>query len=185
MKAATTDLKSDFLQWYEPIHPALTRYCSSRAWGFIETEDLVQEAVLATLQNFGRVRNKERLLGFMIGVVNNIIKNKLRRRKFRGEWDEKLMEKIESRITDPAIALDIHYLHKTLEQLPERQREALTLFEISGFSIREISVIQKSTEAATKTRLSRARKQLRKLLSEENSTMSLAQRLAIYTSILL
>lgn len=177
--------KQDFLIWYEPIHPALTRYCSSRAWGLMETEDLVQEAVLATLQNFHRVRDKEKLLGFMIGVVNNMIKNKLRRRKFRGTWDEKRMAQLESQITDPEVLLDIQYLHKTIEQLPERQREALTLFEISGFSIREISVIQQSTEAATKVRLSRSRKKLRELLDDKKSTMSISQRLAVYASILL
>ncbi|MFK7933234.1 MAG: RNA polymerase sigma factor [Saprospiraceae bacterium] len=180
----TTDTKQDFLHWYEPIHPALTRYCSSRAWGLMETEDLVQEAVLATLQNFSRVRDKEKLLGFMIGVVNNVIKNKLRRHKFRGAWDEQRMADLESKLGDPELLLDIQYLHKAIEQLPARQREALTLFEISGFSIREISVIQQSTEAATKMRLSRARKALRELLDDTKSTMSLSQRLAVYASVL-
>lgn len=174
----------DFLDWYQPIHEAFTRYCSSRAYALMETEDLVQEAVLATLQGFTRVEDKQKLLGYMIGVANNIVRNKRRRLKFRGEWNEKALEKLESQTESPEVALDIHYLLKTLEQLPEKQREAILLFEISGFSMKEISDIQDASLAATKTRISRGRKKLRELLSEEGSHLSVAQRLAIYASIL-
>jgi len=174
----------DFLKWYKPLHEGFTRFCSSRAFGIMETEDLVQESLLAGLQNFHRVEDKERLLAYLFSVAKNIIKNKKRRLKFKGAWDESVMEKLESRINDPEVALDIHYLHKAIEQLPEKQKEAIILFEISGFSTKEIAEIQESSIAAVKTRLSRARQQLKKLLSEENSPMSLAQRLAVYTSIL-
>ena len=174
----------EFLKWYEPLHEAFTRYCSSRACGLLETEDLVQESLLAVLSNFHKVEDKKRLLAYLFSVANNIVKNKKRRLKFHGNWDERVMEKLESRIQNPEIALDIHYLLKAIELLPARQKEALVLFEISGFNIREISIIQESSEAATKTRLSRARKKLAGLLSEDNPTMSLTQRLAIYASVL-
>jgi len=181
MKANT---HQEFLDWYQVIHQRFVRYCRTKGHGIMETEDLVQEAVLATLQGFYRIQNKEKLLSFMIGVVNNIIKNKLRRKKFSAELDERALEKLESQVTDPELALDIHYLHKAIQQLPEKQKEALLLFEISGFSIKEVSKIQDSSESATKTRLSRARKALKTLLSEEINSMSLSNRLAIYASIL-
>jgi len=174
-----------FLQLYEPVHERFVRYCSSQAYGILDTEDLVQEAVLITLGAFDRIQNQQKLLSFMIGVVNNIVKNKRRRRKFQAEWDEAILEKLEGQLQDPALALDIQYLLKALQQLPEKQQEAILLFEISGFSIREISEIQSSSESATKTRLSRARKQLRALLSEESGQLPLSKRLAIYASILL
>ena len=50
----------DFLKWYEPLHEGFTRFCSSRAFGVMETEDLVQESLLAVLQNFHRVEDKEK-----------------------------------------------------------------------------------------------------------------------------
>ncbi len=59
------------------------RYCSSRAFGLMAVEDLVQEAVLVTLGAFDGVRNKDKLLSYMIGIVNNIIKRKrIRSHKF-------------------------------------------------------------------------------------------------------
>jgi len=180
----TTNTHSEFLKWYEPIHAGFTRYCSSKAYGIMETEDLVQEAVLAALQGFSRIRDKEKLLGFMIGVVNNIVKNKFRRQKFKGTWDEALLEKLESQTPSPEVALDIQYLLKTIEQLPEKQKEALLLFEVSGFSIKEIAVIQTASESAVKTRLHRTREKLKKELREDGSPMSLSKRMSIYMSIL-
>ena len=179
-----TTTHQDFLNWYQPIHSQLVRFCASRAYGIMETEDLVQEAILATLKGFYTIKNKEKLLGFMIGVVNNIIRNKRRRLKFQGQWDEQAFAKLESRASSPEVALDIHYLHKAIEQLPEKQREALVLFEISGFSMKEISDIQDSSLSATKTRVSRARHQLKDILSEEGKSISISQRLAIYASIM-
>ena len=52
------------------------------------------------------------------------------------------------------------FLHKALTFLPEAQREALILFEITGFSVKEIAELQDSSEAAVKQRLSRGRKGL-------------------------
>lgn len=175
---------SEFLKWYEPIHERFVRYCSSRAFALMETEDLVQESILQTLQAFYRIEDKQKLLGYMIGVANNLVRQAKRRQKFKGEWDEMALEKIESRTNDPEIALDIHYMLKAIQQLPEKQREALVLFEISGFNIKEISEIQNSSEGATKTRLSRTRHQLKELLSEDDRPMPMNKRLAIYASIL-
>jgi len=174
----------DFLKWYQPLHEGFTRFCSSRAFGIMETEDLVQESLLAVLQNFQQVDDKERLLSYLFSVASNIIKNKKRRLKFKGTWDERMMEKLESQIDDPEIALDVHYLHKAIEQLPEKQKEAIILFEISGFSVKEIANIQEGSISAVKTRLSRGRQKLKEMLSDEKSKMSLSQQLAIYTSIL-
>ena len=178
------EVKHQFLEWYQPIHEPFTRYCSSRAYGLIEAEDLVQEAVLAALQGFDRLHDKEKLLSFMIGVVNNIIRNKNRRKKFKASWDEKVLEQLESQAPNPEVALDIHYLLKALDQLPEKQKEAILLFEISGFSMKEIGEIQESSLSATKTRISRGRQELKRLLSEDGRKMPLSKRLAIYASFL-
>ncbi len=174
----------EFLQHYQPIHEAFVRYCSSRAYALIETEDLVQEAVLAALEGFDRLQDKRKLLGYMIGIANNIVRNKMRRQKFRSEWDERALTKLESQTQNPEVALDIHFLLKALQQLPERQREAVLLFEINGFSMQEISEIQESSLSATKTRVSRGRQQLRDILTSDGRKLSVSERLAIYASIL-
>lgn len=182
----TSAQRTDFLTWYEPLHERFSRYCSSRAAGIFAAEDLLQEAVLAALEGWDRLRDKDRLLGYMIGIVNNLVRNQRRRQKFRGQWDERQLNYLESKLgNQPEAALDVHYLLKALEELPAAQREATLLFELSGFSIREIAQLQNATEGAVKTRLSRARKSLRELLEEDGRPLSLAERLRIYTTILL
>ena len=174
----------EFLQRYGAIHAPFIRYCSTKAIGWMETEDLAQEAILTTLVNYASIEAKEKLLAYMIGIVNNIVFKYLRRGKFRGTWDERILEKLESRTGDPEIALDLQYLLKAIKELPKSQAEAIELFELCGLSIKEIATIQEVSAGAVKTRISRGRKQLKTMLQEEGNTMTLAQRLAIYTSIL-
>jgi RNA polymerase sigma-70 factor (ECF subfamily) len=156
----------EFLKLYQPIHTRFARYCSNHAYGLMETEDLVQEAVLATLQRFHTIREKEKLLGYLIATANNIVRNHLRRKKFSGHFNEKDFRKLESGNIDAETAMDIHHLHLALNQLPVKDKEAILLFEISGFSIEEIAVMQQSSAGATKTRLSRAREKLRGLMED-------------------
>lgn len=174
-----------FLQWYEPIHESFARLCANKAFGLMQTEDLMQEVILATLEAFDRVQDKEKLLGFMIGTANNIVRNHKRRLKFRGVWEEERFKAIEAKITSPETATDVHLLLQAMERLSPNEKEAIELFEISGFSIREISEIQQRSEAAVKTGLSRARKNLRQLLNHKTPKASLSSTLAAYASILL
>ena len=173
-----------FLRLYEPIHAPFIKYCSTIAYGIMETEDLVQEAILVTLKNFSEIKDKHRLLFYMISIVRNFVKNQKRRLKFKGVWEDNLIEKLESKIQSPEIALDIHFLLKALDELPEKQKEAVLLFEISGFSMKEICEIQQSSLSATKTRISRGRKALKLKLSEDTRKTSLANRLSIFASII-
>lgn len=174
----------EFLRWYEPVHEQFARYCSSRALAIMPTEDLMQEAILQALQGWYRIQEKEKVLGYLIGVVNNLVRRAKRQQKFKGDWDEQRLHLLEARTGNPETALDIHYLLRAIEKLPEQQREALSLFELSGFSIREISEIQESSEAAVKTRLSRARQRLREELVEDRRPTPLHVRLAALVSVL-
>ena len=177
--------KEAFLQQYEPLHERFMRYCASRAYGVLEPEDLAQEAILAALRGYDRLRDKQKLLGYLIGTVNNLVKGYLRQQKRQQDWDEVQIARLESSLPDPALAPDIHYLRQAIEQLPPEQAEALTLFAISGFRLREIAEIQGVSTGAVKTRVSRARQRLRELLADEDHSLTIRQRLAIYASILL
>lgn len=164
MLVATHD---EFLALYKPVHERFVRYCSSHAYGIIETQDLVQDTLLKTMQHFGSLKDKEKLLPFMISIANNIMHNVLRRRKFSGVYNEKAFSKLNATTNNPETAMDIHYLYKALNTLPEKDKEAIILFEITGYTIKEIAAIQSSNENATKTRLSRARQKLKSLLEDE------------------
>ena len=178
-------LHQQFLAQYQRIHEPFVRYCSSRAFGILSAEDLVQEAVLAALKQFEQIRDPEKLLSYLIGTVRNILRNKYRQRKFQAPWEEHRLQQLQDQAPSPEVAMDINILLNAIDQLPEKQGEAILLFEISGFSIREISELQESSEAATKTRLSRARQRLRIKLNDHPKKPKLSATLAAFASILL
>lgn len=176
---------SEFLRLYQGIHERFARYCGSLAYGVMDTEDLVQETVLATLERFQTIREKDKLLHFMMVVAGNIVRSQARRFKFKGDYNEKAFRRLQSRVNDPETALDIHHLHVALNRLPEKDKEAVILFEILGFSMQEISDLQNAGLSATKTRISRARQKLRDLLGETVPAPRKAAVLNVISSILL
>ena len=52
------------------------------------------------------------------------------------------------------------FLHQALALLPDAQREAVILFEISGFNLKEVAEIQEASLSAVKQRLKRGRERL-------------------------
>lgn len=174
----------EFLALYKSVHEQLVRFCGSHAYGIMETDDLVQETVLQTMQGFERVKDKSRLIYFMIGVANNIIKNELRRKKFDGKISEAQLKKIESIVSEPSMALDIQYLYEAMNRLPLKMKEALILFEINGFSMKEIAEIQTSSESAVKTSVSRGREKLRMILLKKEIKYDISPNKTLFNFIL-
>lgn len=174
----------EFLERYRPIHGRFAKFCSSHAYGILEAEDLVQESVLQTMQHFERLKDKDKLLYFMIGVASNIVKNTLRRKKFRADLDDKHLKRLESMVTDPAMVLDIQYLYGALNKLPLKMKEAVVLFEINGMSMKEIAEIQETTEGSVKTRISRGRDKLRSLLAAEEVSYEVRGNKTLFSLIL-
>lgn len=58
-------------------------------------------------------------------------------------------------------------LYIALEELPPKERTAILLFYLNGYSIREITDIVEATEDAVKKQLSRGREKLKILLKNE------------------
>lgn len=150
---------------YKPVHARFERFCKARAYGEMDFKDLMQETVIVAFEKLDSLQNKETFLHFLFGISIRILANS--KRKIR---EEKWSESFENRSSNEFGAekqLEVDDLYKALGKLPEMQREALILFEISGFSIKEVAIIQESSEDAVKKRLSRGRQELANLLTEE------------------
>ncbi len=165
---------------YELIHEGFTRYCSARCYGVMDVEDLVQESVLIAFENFEKMRERKALLAYLMRTASNIVNSKLRRKKFHGFADESAFEQLKSFAPSPDVAADVDVLYRTLRKLPNETRETLELFEIAGFSIKEIAEMKGCTESAIKVRLHRGRKRLKEELSPQNAELT-----KLMTSVLL
>jgi RNA polymerase sigma-70 factor (ECF subfamily) len=128
-------------------------------------DDLVNESVLKAYQNWTKIEKKEALLYFLFSTATNIVRNSSRKKKESSLEDKHCTNYLtESTAEDE---MQIAYLYEQLDKLSDTKKEALILFEINGFSIREVAEIQKSTEGAVKVMLSRARKELKELMIDE------------------
>lgn len=163
----TYDKQSAFMELYEPIHDRFVRFCQVRLHNSEEVHDLVNETLLRAYENFEKLRNKDAFLYYLFGIATRILNSQYRKKKFWGAYDATKNAQIADPCWDPSQKADVHLLYKALDELPSRQREALILFEISGFSIKEIQQIQDSKASAVKARLVRGRKKLAEILSEK------------------
>lgn len=159
-----TEKHKKFKMLYDEHHLAFGRYCQAQGFGIIDAEDLMSESLLKAYEGIHRLKDEQAFLGFLISIARNIIKNKLRRKKFWGAYSEKQSLEILDSTLDAEQKLDIQFLYKALDLLPKAQKEALILFEISGYAIKEICEIQKASESAVKSRLKRGREGLAEIL---------------------
>ena len=177
----TTD-KKEFFANYEQIHESLIRFCIVKSRGLMDPKDLVNDVLLVGLENYDKIKNKKALLSYLFTVANNICRNKIRRKKFSGQYDESFAENIEDPNSDVDKRVDISILYKALDQLPPLQKEALILFEISDLPLKEIMAIQKSGLSSVKQRIKRGREKLAELMREKKYKKTAAIAFTLSTS---
>ena len=163
----TEKKQSAFLKAYAPCHDDFAKYCTTLAFGKMEADDLMQDVLLSAYKHFEKIKNKEQFLHYLIRAARNRSVSYWRKAQFQTELSETHTHHLVSKEVTPETILDIQLLHQTINLLPQKQRDALLLFEISGFSMKEIAQMQNSNVGAIKTKISRGRTKLRKMMSEK------------------
>lgn len=156
-----------FLRLYEPIHNRFERFCRARVYGEGDYQDLMHETLLVAFEKLDTLKSEKAFLSFLFSISVRLLANENRKKK--PEMISQNQAEIASKtmVDDPSQSTEVYLLHQALAKLPQAQKEALILFEISGFSIKEIAVIQDASESAVKQRLKRGREGLRLLLVPE------------------
>ncbi len=159
--------QEQFLQLYEPIHDRFERFCRARVYGRIDYQDLMNETLLLAYSKFASLRSEKAFLSFLIGISVRILSNLHKKKK-----EESIFDNENSNWQDinaqTSLKTEVYFLHQALSELPEVQKEAIILFEITGFSIKEIMEIQNASESAVKQRLKRGREKLLSILNYES-----------------
>lgn len=158
-----------FLTLYEPVHERFERFCRARVYGNLDFRDLINESLLVAFEKFEQLRSKEAFLSFLIGVSIRILANNNRKKQEEYVYEINQFEYLKDVGITPDNQADIHFLYQALSLLSEEQRESIILFELSGFSIKEIAEIHQVGESAVKQRLKRGREKLAELLTHTSS----------------
>lgn len=153
-----------FLNLYEPVHERFERFCRVRANGAMDFRDLVNESLLVAFQKFEDLQSEKAFLSFLIGISIRILANHRRKQGRFEPITEITMEESYSPARSEQLA-EVHLLYQAIAKLPPEQKESIILYEISGFSMKEIAQLHEVSIEAVKKRLQRGRKRLTELLT--------------------
>jgi RNA polymerase sigma-70 factor (ECF subfamily) len=144
-----------------------------------DAEEVAQEAILKAFRSLPRFRRESKFSTWLVQIAINEAKMKLRKdRRHLYESIEEGRKTEEGDFTPrefadwreiPSTALENKELRETLKQalesLPAKYRTVLVLRDVQQLNIRETAEVLGISEANVKTRLSRARLQMREALA--------------------
>ena len=154
------------MQLYAPVHDRFERYCKTRAFGEFHFKDIMHDTLIVAFEKFETLKSQEAFLYYLFGTAARILSNQ--RKKMRPVYTDNLNShdfQLSTAETPVELQIEIQHLYQQLDKLDPDTRDCIILFEISGFSIKEIMTIQNAGESAVKQRLSRGRKQLMELMT--------------------
>ena len=161
-----------FLALLEPRLEDLSRFCLAMTHEVEGGRDLMSDVILAAWERFDSLRDEEAFLSFLFTIARRTYHRRHRRERFFGEYDEQAALNIAVNGTPVWIGADVRALYDALAKLPEVQREAIVLFELTGLSLKEVAEVQKASLSAVKSRVSRGRERLAELLGIEPEVKS-------------
>jgi RNA polymerase sigma-70 factor (ECF subfamily) len=164
--------EKSFMKLYEPVHANFEKFCKARVYGEMDFKDLMHDTLLIAYKKFDKLRSPESFLSFLFGISIRVLANanKKQRAELWKSEEDSLKVHLQDDSTDRNT--DVAFLYEALSKLPENQRESIILFEIVGFSVKEIAALHQAGESAVKQRLARGRQQLIQLLTEKESVSS-------------
>ena len=154
----------------EEIRDGLYMYARALETTQEDAEDLVSDTVLACYEKFENIRDYAGFKGYVFKTARSIFRQKYRRSWLFGKFDDLKSQNLTSNDFPADLPLEIGILYNALDKLPEKQKEAVILFEISGFSIKEISDIQGGTISGVKSRIKRAKEKLTEILVHKDKS---------------
>ena len=157
--------------------PDILRFCRITAGSSAEGDELYQDTMLVLLENRKDLDGSQNVKSYAISVAVKLWKNRQRKiaRRLRLVPQESLEELTRRGIQPGETASpeddllqksQAELLREMIRQLPQRYRLPLQLHYSAGLPVKEIAKLMKLPESTVKTRLRRAKEQLRQKLEE-------------------
>ncbi|MBQ6084971.1 MAG: RNA polymerase sigma factor [Bacteroidaceae bacterium] len=126
-----------------------------------DADDLAQDTLVKAYISSTGYQDKGKFRSWLIKIAHNTFLNHKASLRMTESIDE-ARKLISSTSTDATFQHQDLYL--ALRTLPPKERSAITLFYLSGYSIKEIAMITETKEEAVKKQLSRGRDKLKEKL---------------------
>ncbi len=147
-----------------------------------EAQDAAQEAFLRAYRKINTFSGNSAFSTWLYAILNNICLDILRKKKRTGEEnhisinqesseDDEYEIQIEDTSAGPYESLQkktaYEALYKALDELSEEHKEVLVMRDLNGLEYDEIAKITNTTLGTVKSRISRGRLNLRKILEKD------------------
>ena len=169
---------NQFLELLKPSYSDALKYCRALCVKRSpdDAEDVLQQSLLKALENFDSLNEKSKFRSWFFTIITREFYNSVR----NDFWKKFLPSDSLPSVTDiPEIFSRNENderkltLNKALSKITYKERSALLLFELGGFTLEEIKEIQNERSlSSVKSRLSRAREKLRKVIVNEENNIS-------------
>lgn len=172
-----TKMTSDpFSLLFSPHIPMLYRMAYQWTLNDADAEDLVQELASKMISKVDQLKSIEQLRPWLVKVMYRLFVDRYRRKKnspvvFENSLDDQqtINDSLITDNHDPENKLHASNLKATLiaelKKIEPNRAAALFLFEVEGYSITEIADIQGISEGTVKSRIFRAKTNLKKTIS--------------------
>ena len=154
---------AEFREAYERHKDVVYRFARRMTGSSADAEDIVQESFLALWRNASQFNpTRGSLRSFLIGMSRNLVRQRLRSDRPHDELEE------DSWLCGPIDLAGLEraeMVARAVASLPPNQRETLILAEYEEMSLEEIGCATHAQLAAVKSRLYRARENLRRMLA--------------------
>jgi len=163
---------NQFLELLKPHYSNALNYCralcSNRS--AVEAEDVLQQSLLQALENIENLKDVRKFRSWLFTIITRVFYSYMRKsfwKKFVSLDNYTNLPEIPEVFDRTEQNEKRQILLKALSKLKDKERTAILLFEIADFSIEEIKNIQNEKSiSAVKSRLSRSRTKLRKIITE-------------------
>ncbi|MBM4157839.1 MAG: RNA polymerase sigma factor [Ignavibacteria bacterium] len=161
----------EFLELLKPHYSDALKYCKalSRKGKLEEAEDIFQNSIVKAIEKFDTLNDDLKFRNWLFTIITRTFYSHVRKKfwsKFVSiDTNEGIPELPDLYHRKNGDITDIFQL--ALGRLSYKERSAIILFEIAGFSIEEIKEMQgENTLSSVKQRLSRSREKLRKYITK-------------------
>ena len=152
-------------QLYDDYGDMVFRLAYSVLLNRADAEDAVQDVFLKYMTAAPFLRDDEHERAWLIRVTVNRCCDLLRRRKIRSHVSLDEIVETAAESAEPEVSDLMH----TLSKIPEKNRGAIVLHHLEGFSVEETAKMLGISVSAVKMRLARGREALKDLLSAEDN----------------
>src|SRR5438552_8226695 len=154
--------------------PQIRRFARAYATDPADADDLAQEALIKVYKSLKLFRYQSAFATWLYAIVRNVFLDALKSRAGKERAAEEQLVPHHAQGASDTHAPDVELereqernrLWTALRQVPPEFRSALVLFDIEGCTYDEVAAIEGVAVGTVKSRLSRGRAHLRRLLGE-------------------